>query len=79
MKVLSNTHTRLAKKTNYGTAVRREGNATSLFIVLDMFTGDKNVRLVNLETGCLVKVPDDEELIIMENAYVEIENPQGYI
>lgn len=79
MRVVNNTTTSIAKRAHYGSAVRRPGDNTSLFIVVDMFTGDKNVRLVNLATGCIVKVPDEEELTLVENAFVEVEHGHGFI
>ena len=78
MRVINNTTLATAKSTNYGTAVRRKGDDVGLFMVIDMFVGDGHVRLVNLASGKVLKVPEDEEVILVENAYVEVES-SGFI
>lgn len=80
MRVINNTTFCTAKKTHYGTAVRREGDNVSLFMVIDMFVGDGHVRLVNLASGKVLKIPEEEQLIIIGAAYVEIESgSDGFI
>ena len=79
MRVVNNILTKTAKSTDYGTAVRRVGEtAASLYMVVDIFTGDSNVRLANLATGAIIKVPDDETLIIVDNAYIDIDNGEEH-
>lgn len=78
MRVVNNILTKTAKSTNYGTAVRRVGETANLYIVVDFFTGDSNVRLVNLATGKIIKVPDDEILTIVDNAYIDIDNGEEH-
>jgi len=83
MRVVNNIRRQTLKKVHYGDAVRRQrtgcNDADDLYMVVDFFVGDNNVRLVNLATGAIVKVPEDEEVLLVEHAYVEVENPNGYI
>ena len=85
MRVIDNIHKQLIKKVPYGDAIRRQKvdkndlNADDLYMVVDFFVGDGNVRIVNLASGVVVKVPEDEEVLLVERAYVEVESHNGYI
>ena len=77
MRVAKGIHRTAAKKAHYGAAVRY-GNGDELYIVIDMFVGDGYVRIVNLASGKVLKVPENDDVILIENAYVEIEDGQIY-
>lgn len=79
MRVNNNLHKQSVTSVHYGAAIRRKGDEASLFIVTDLFTGDDCVRIVNLENGKLLKIPKDEEVTIVSNAYIEVENNNGFI
>lgn len=83
MRVVNNIHRKTLKKVPYGDAVRRQrtgsNDADDLYMVVDFFVGDGNVRLANLKTGVIVKVPENEEVLLVEHAYVEVEDRNGFI
>lgn len=79
MRVNNNLHKQTVTGVHYGAAIRRKGDETSLFIVTDLFTGDEHVRIVNLENGKLLKIPKEEEVTIVSNAFIEVENSNGFI
>lgn len=73
MRVVNNTLKRRVNAVPYGDTVRREGD-DALYIVVDFFVGDGSVRLVDLETGKVLKIPNAEEVVIVENTYIEFED-----
>ena len=85
MRVVDNIQRRAVKKVAFGDAVRRQNtgkndlNADDLYIVVDFFVNDNNIRIVNLASGAVVKIPEDEEVLLVEHAYVEVESRNGYI
>ena len=78
MQVVNNIHRQTVKKVPHGDAVRRQktdcNDADDLYIVIDMFVGDGNVRIVNLATGVIVKIPENEQVLLVEHAYVGVED-----
>jgi hypothetical protein len=74
MRVVNNIHRKRVKAVPYGDTVRRE-NSSALFMVVDFFVGDGNVRIVDLANGRITKIPEDEQVVLVEHTYVDYDSP----